>query len=249
METNKVYNNDCMIVMKKIERDCIDLIVTSPPYNLAVKYDEYNDSKPIEEYKKWVQALCKEIYRVTKDGGRVCINVPLITKDFESGKRISADQLYQNILDEVGLEFREKIIWNKKGVSKRNAWGSYMLPSCPWIVYPTEVILVYEKGTSKIRVNRELATISKELYKKCTYDIWWVEIEGEHSKKHPAVFPKEIPRRLIEFYTYKNDIVLDPLMGIGTTCIVAKELERKYIGIEMSENYFNIACELLDVKE
>lgn len=245
MDINQIYNEDCIQGMRKIPNEFIDLTITSPPYNLGVLYDEYNDNRPIDEYKKSVQALCNELYRLTKIGGRVCINVPLITKDYGKGQRVSADQLYQNCLDEAGFIFREKIIWNKKGVSKRNSWGSYLLPSCPWMVYPTEFILVYYKEKTKIRVDRELATITKEDFIKSSYSIWWVEIEGAHNKEHPAVMPEEIPRRLINYYSYKDDIVLDPFLGIGTTCIVAKNLNRRYIGFEMSSDYYNKALDQL----
>ena len=210
-------------------------------------YDNYKDSLPIEEYRKNVQAVCNEIYRISTIGGRICINVPLVTKCFDTGRRISLDQLYQNCLDKAGFLFREKIVWNKKGVTKRNAWGSYMLPSCPWVVYPDEVILVYYKKNIKREVNRDLVTLEKEEFKKATYGIWWIENIGEHNKKHPAVMAKEVVERLINFYSYKNDVVLDPYLGIGTTCIVAKELERKYIGFEISKKYYDIALNSLNM--
>lgn len=245
MNINQIYNEDCIQGMKKIPNEFIDLTITSPPYNLGVAYDEYNDNLSIEEYKKCVQAMCNELYRLTKLGGRVCINVPLITKDYGKGYRVSADQLYQNCLDEAGFIFREKIIWNKKGVCKRNSWGSYLLPSCPWMVYPTEVILVYYKEKAKIRIDRELVTITKEDFIESSYSIWWVEIKGVNKNEHPAVMPEEIPRRLVNFYSYKGDIVLDPFLGIGTTCIVAKNLNRRYLGFEMSSDYYNKALKQL----
>lgn len=249
MYTNIIYNENCLEGMKRIPNNFVDLTVTSPPYNFDVKYDTYKDNLSIEEYKKNVQALCNELYRVTKVGGRICINIPLVTKDYISGERICLDQLYQNCLDLSGLSFREKIIWNKKGVSKRNAWGSYMLPSCPWIVYPTEIILVYCKKNMKIQVNRELATITKDEFIKSAYNIWWIEKDGSSNEKHPAVMARDVARRLINFYSYKDAIVLDPYLGVGTTCIVAHELQRRYIGFEISEKYFCIAKKELNIEQ
>lgn len=245
MYYNKIYNEDCIKGMEKIPDESIDLTITSPPYNLGIKYEGYDDNLSKEEFSEFIQLLCNQLYRITKVGRRVCINVPFITKDGITNARISADQLVQNCLDKAGFIFREKIIWNKKGVSKRTAWGSYQLPSCPWIVYPTELILVYYKKTDRIQVEREKATLSKKDFKDCTYNIWWVELEGEKSKDHPASFPDEIPRRLINFYSYKGDLILDPFLGVGTTCIVAKMLEREYVGFEQSSIYYDIALEKL----
>lgn len=239
MDTNIIYNEDSVIGIKKVLDNTVDLTITSPPYNFGVKYDSYNDKLTISEYRKSVQAICDELYRVTKVGGRVCINIPLVTKDHETGKRISMDQLYQNCLDQSGFLFREKIIWNKKGVTKRNAWGSFMLPSCPWIVYPTEVILIYHKLKDKREIKKELATVDKDEFIECSYNVWWVEECGAHSKEHPAVMSREVAKKLIDFYSYENDIILDPYLGSGTTCLVAKELNRKYIGFEISNKYYN----------
>lgn len=245
MHYNQIYNEDCINGMKKIPDDSIDLTITSPPYNLGIEYDGYNDNLSKEKYEKFIQSLCDQLYRITNVGRRVCINVPFIMKDGITNTKISADQLFQNCLDKAGFIFREKIIWNKKGVAKRNAWGSYQLPSCPWIVYPTELILVYYKKIDRIKVEREKATLSKQDFKECTYNIWWVELEGDKRKDHPASFPDEIPRRLINFYSYKGDLIFDPFLGVGTTCIVAKMLDRKYIGFEQSSLYYDIAVERL----
>lgn len=233
---------DCFDGMRLLEDNSIDLVVTSPPFNLGVKYDVYNDKMGIRDYTNFIDHFTQELFRVLKEGGRVCIDVPMITKDWaDNGKRYSADHLFQNSLDQCGLIFREKIVWNKKGVSNRSAWGSYKSPSCPWVVYPVDMILVYVKGNQKIMGEKDAITISKQQFKETSYGIWWVEVGNKKGSNHPATFPKEIPERLINMYSYKDAIVLDPFMGEGTTCIVANELERKYIGFEISENYFSDA--------
>lgn len=254
---NTIYNTDCIQGMKSLPSDIVDLTITSPPYNLGVDYNQYRDKLTLDKYKAQIQNLCQELYRISKYGGRVCINVPIITKDWgEDKKRVSADQLFQNCLDEAGFIFREKIIWNKRGVSKRNAWGSYMSPSYPWVTYPIDVILVYVKGTQQLPVYRELITICKEDFIHCSYGLWRIgkqvkkcskiKSNTDDGKKHPATFAKAIPQRLINFYSYKGAVVLDPYMGIGTTCIAAKELGRKYIGFEIDEQYYNIAKNTLN---
>nr|WP_307990359.1 site-specific DNA-methyltransferase [uncultured Niameybacter sp.] len=255
---NAIYNMDCIQGMKSLPSDIVDLTITSPPYNLGVDYNKYKDMLTLDEYKEQVYSMCEELYRLSKDGGRVCINIPIITKDWgNQQERVSADQIFQNCLDKVGFTFREKIIWNKRGVSKRNAWGSYMKPSCPWITYPIDVILVYVKGTQKLPVkHKDLITISKEEFIRCSYGLWRInksvvkcsktKAKGGDKLKHPATFPKAIPQRLINFYSYKGAVVLDPYMGIGTTCIAAKELEREYIGFEIDEKYYSYAKKALE---
>lgn len=252
-----IFNMDCITGMQILQDNTVDLTVMSPVYNLGVKYNAYSDKLSIEEYRAHIQKMLIELYRVTKVGGRVCINVPIITKDWgENERRVSADQLFQNCLDNAGFIFREKIIWNKRGVRKRMAWGSYKSPSCPWVTYPVDVILVYVKVNQKKTGRKELATISSEEFKTCTYGLWWVtkkvlkaskkRTSAKDVQKHPAKFPMEIPKRLINFYSYQGDTVLDPYMGIGTTCVVAKKLKRHYIGFEISKEYFEEAKEYLN---
>lgn len=157
-----LLNCDCVNGMKKIDDETIDLTITSPPYNLDIQYADYNDKRPIDQYLNFVKDFCKELYRVTKKGGRVCINIPPDIGVLKDNSKISLDSIYYNILTEVGFLYRTKIIWNKQQISGRTAWGSFQSPSNPNILPSYEFILVMYKETPKKIGNKEDIDITKE---------------------------------------------------------------------------------------
>ena len=239
---NQIIHGKSEDVMPTIPPDFVDLIITSPPYNVKLgdnkkkkdAYKEYDDDLSYDKYLDWQTVLFKEAHRILKSGGRICINIG----DGSNG-RIPTHADFTHIMQKIGFLYFGTIIWNKSQIGNHTSWGSWKSPSQPSFPTPFEFVIVLAKDSLKHEGDSEKATISKEDFIKCTNSLWEFPPETQMMQKHhhPAVFPEELPRRLIQLLSYKDDTVLDYFSGAGTTCTVAKQLERKYIGIEMSEYY------------
>ena len=238
----EIIKTDVLEGLSKLESGSIDLIVTSPPYNLSIGYSASNDSLSYLDYLNWARQWIADSYRVLKSGGRIAINIPLETN--LGGKQfISAD--YIQILESVGYKRAAFIIWDKRNVTRRTAWGSWMSPSFPVVNNPLECILVYSKETLKHTGDKTLADVTREEFIEYTMGVW--DFAPAHKTKvgHPAPFPEELPYRIIKLYTYKGDVVLDPFMGSGTTAVVCKKLDRECIGFDISEEYIKLTLDRL----
>lgn len=237
----EILNEDCLTVLKGLPENSIDITVTSPPYNLNINYNDYNDNKNIDDYIKWVTEIISQLYRTTKEGGRICINVPPDIGTLKDGTKVSLDTIYYNILHEVGFKYRTKIVWNKNTITARTAWGSFCSPSNPNILPSFEYILIFYKGTPKKDGNKELIDITKDEFIPWTNGMWNIATESAKKIGHPAPYPVELCDRLIKMFSYKNDIVFDPFMGSGTTGVSAIKNNREFIGCEISKEYVDIA--------
>lgn len=231
---NKIYNNDCLSGMKLIPDNSINCIITSPPYNVGLNYDEYKDNKPYEEYLSWMKDIFTESYRVLTSDGRMCINVG----DGKNGS-IPTHSDFIQIAKGVGFHVLTIIIWNKNTTSNRTAWGSFMSPSCPSFPRCFEYILVFCK-THKLE-HKGVSTISKKEFIDWSNGMWSFNSEKLKKVGHPAAFPIELPTRCIKLFTFENDVVLDPFIGSGTTAVAALLNNRRFIGFEISEDYFKLA--------
>ena len=234
---NKIHNMDCIEGLKLIPNESVDLIVTSPPYNLGVDYDSWNDSMKWSDYMEWNKKWLSECYRILKDDGRICINHYLNFQD--RWEKVSRFPLYdiQRIQEELGFNVHKLCLWEDTTRKKFTAWGSYLSASAPYINTPYEGILIsYKKQWKKL--NKGESTICKELFMQGVGGIWRL---GTTRGKTKACFPEKLPQMCIELLTYVGDTVLDPFMGSGTTAKVAKELGRNYIGFEISKEYCEIA--------
>jgi DNA modification methylase len=241
---NKVICGDCLEVMKDIPDNSVDLVVTSPPYNVDLgnnkynknPYDLYNDNKEHQEYIEWLRDIFQVIYQKLTKGGRVCINIG----DGKNGAvPTSSDILY--FMKLIGYLPYTHIIWDKSQVNNRTSWGSFNSPSCPSFPTPFEHILVFCKEEKKLQ-NKGETDLSKKEFIEWSLALWKFAPEGNQKKiGHNAMFPEELPKRCIKMFSWKNAVVLDPFCGVGTTCVVAKKLRRKFIGIEISENYCRLA--------
>lgn len=242
MKLNNVYNMDCIEGLKMIEDNSIDLIVTSPPYNIGIDYDTYEDNKTWENYLEWCKEWLLECYRVLKDDGRICINHYLNFQD--RWEKVSRFPLYdiQRIQEEIGFNVHKLCLWEDTTRKKFTAWGSYLSASAPYINTPYEGILIsYKKQWKKL--SKGESTIDKELFMQGVGGIWKL---GTTRGKTKACFPEKLPEMCIQLLTYTNDVVLDPFMGSGTTGKVAKELNRNYIGFEISPEYCKIANDRIE---
>lgn len=258
----KIYHGDSLQILKKyVQTQSVDIVVTSPPYNVAHDYDGYDDNLDFDFYLKSMKDIFIECYRVLKNDGRLCINVPFAVKNRNTKEVVFLSVYITNILNEIGFKEFELITWHKgKDVDhfqgNNTAWGSWKSPSCPSFRPLGESILVFYKDIRIHKGNAENIDISAEEFKSWTKNIWYFDSKKEqvfenvlcatnNAKKnfHPAPYPEELVERLLKIYSYQNDIVLDPFLGTGTTSFVAHKMNRQYIGIEVSKKYYSIALE------
>lgn len=236
---NKIVHSDNMDILKNLSDECIDMIVTSPPYNLDIDYNSHEDNIPYDEYLEWCFKWISECSRVLKHSGRIAINIPM--ENNIGTKRFICND-YINILDRCNLLQTAFILWDKHNhVTRRTAWGSWKSPSCPVVNTPFECILVYSKGSKKKIGDKDLIDITDREFIDWTLGVW--KMQPEMDRTHPAPFPIELPKRVIKLFTYKNDVVMDPFSGSGTTAIACRNLNRRFICIEKDKAYYEKSIE------
>ena len=219
--------------------DCsIHLMVTSPPYNVGKDYD---DNLSLEEYFEMLKEVFEETYRVLVPGGRAAINIANIGRK----PYLSLNSRIIEIMQDIGFVMRGEIIWDKgPSVGGSCAWGSWMSASNPTLRDVHEYITIFSKISNKrLNPHKRHNTIGRDEFLQLTKSIWSFQTESAKKVKHPAPFPIELPRRLIQLYTFENEVVLDPFIGVGTTAIAAIRTNRKYVGYDISKEYCNIAEE------
>ena len=252
MELNKIYNMDCLQGLQGLEDECVDLIVTSPPYDDLRKYNGYS----------WdFESIAKELYRVIKKGGVVVWVVGDSTvKGSETGTSFKQALYFK----EIGFNLHDTMIWNK---------GSFSFPSKNCYHQVFEYMFIFSKGKPKslnfIKDRKNLyvgergasgrkkdgtrntgkSKVRDEYGKR--FNIWHYPIGGGHctkdkiAYKHPAIFPEQLAYDHIISWSNEGDIVMDIFMGSGTTAKMCKLTNRNYIGFEISEEYCQIAEERL----
>jgi site-specific DNA-methyltransferase (adenine-specific) len=236
--------NDDFLNTNLIKEGTIDLIVTSPPYNVDIKYKSYNDAISYKEYLNFTKEYLIKCYQLAREDGRFCLNIPL---DKNKGGQQSVYADIVTIAKEAGWKYHSTIIWNEQNISKRTAWGSWLSARAPYVIAPVEVIVVlYKKRWRKI--NKGNSDITKQEFIEWTSGVW--NFMGESRKKvgHPSPFPVELPKRCIKLFSYVEDTVLDPFLGSGTTLIACAETGRRGLGVEIDKNYCELAKQRL-IKE
>jgi len=240
----KIINEDCLIAFKQIENESIDIVVTSPPYNVGIGYDKWNDNLSENEYRQFTNSWIKETERIIKKGGRICINIPIMgnnPKMKKSNVYLFHLPQYLEIIRKYFL-LRECITWIKSYAEydenvfcgNNTVWGSWLSPSNPFCRSFSEFIIVAHKETPGLQ-HKGKTDLTKDEFLKWTKNVWF--FPSENDRTHPAPFPEELPKRCIKLYSYVDDMVLDPFSGYFTTGLVCAKLNRKFIGIEISENY------------
>ncbi|HEX6977321.1 MAG TPA: site-specific DNA-methyltransferase [Patescibacteria group bacterium] len=217
--STKIINED-FLKTDLIGKESVDLVVTSPPYNVDIKYNSHKDNLSYKEYIEFSRKWLNKAFSLMKSGGRLCLNVPLDT-DKDGKRSIYADLTV--IAKKVGFKYKGTIIWNKQNVKNKYA-----------MVFSKniEVIIIFYKD--------EWKPVKKE-YMEWVNETWKFSGENATRMGHPAAFPIELPTRLIKMFSEKEDVVLDPFMGSGTTLVAAKKNERKGIGVEIDEKYCELA--------
>jgi len=236
IELNKIYNMDCIDGMKLVDDNSIDLIITSPPYNAGIQYDSWNDNMSWQDYLKWVESWLSQCFRILKDDGRICINHYLcFSPKFDNEIQYKFPLFdIKNIMDKIGFNVVKLALWDDRSSKQFTAFGSWCSASSPNIQTPIEGILIGCKKNWKKESNGT-STIDKELFLEGISGIWDL---GTTVGNTIACFPEKLPYMCIQLLSYENDVVFDPFSGSGTTCYVAKNCNRKYLGFEISKNYY-----------
>jgi len=222
--------------MKELPDNSIHLMVTSPPYNVGKDYD---DDLTLTEYLAFLKRVWAETYRVLVPGGRACINVANLGRK----PYIPLHAFIIHDMNEIGFLMRGEIIWDKgASASASTAWGSWQSASNPTLRDTHEYILVFSKGNfRREKLDGRADTISKEEFLEFTKSVWTFASESARKIGHPAPFPIELPYRLIQLYTFKDEVILDPFMGSGHTALAALKAGRHYVGYETNEEYLKLA--------
>lgn len=212
------------------------LMVTSPPYNVGKDYDE---NLSLGDYLAFLKRVWAETYRVLVPGGRACINVANLGRK----PYIPLHAFILRDMIDLGFLMRGEIIWDKgASASASTAWGSWQSASNPTLRDTHEYILIFSKGNfRRDRLDGRKDTISKEEFLEYTKSVWSFAAESAKKIGHPAPFPVELPYRLIQLYTFENEVALDPFMGSGQTALAALKAGRHYVGYEVNREYLELA--------
>jgi site-specific DNA-methyltransferase (adenine-specific) len=265
----RVVNGDCIEVMASMEEGSVDLIVTSPPYGVGIDYDVYDDDTMWEKYVKFTYSWMEQAFRVLKDDGRIALNIPYeINRQDKGGRIFMVSEVWQ-IMKQIGYKFFGVVDLEEESPhrSRTTAWGSWMSPSAPYIYNPKEcVILAYKKkhiktvkGTPEwvgemgevegkdgnMRPKMMYTEQQKREFIDLVFGQWNYFADTRSLTK--ATFSMDIPTKAIKILTYKNDIVLDPFVGSGTSLVAAETLDRRWIGIELSPTYSKVAHDRVNV--
>lgn len=239
----KILNCDVLEGFKTLQDNSIDLIVTSPPYNVSIKYDTWNDNIPKNEYFAWVNKWFSECYRVLKPDGRIAVNVPFeVNMKHNSNERVFISSEYWQRMYDTGFKWFGLIRLHEASanITKLTAWGSYLSPSCPYIHNPEECVILAYKESPKKLVKGE-TDLTKEEFVEYVSGCW--KYKAETKGLTMANFSLDIPMKAIKILSWKGETVLDPFTGSGTTGVAAIKLGREFIGFEISPNYYKIAMD------
>jgi len=226
--------------MSELPDHGIHLMVTSPPYNVKKEYDQ---DMTLKEYLGLIRRVGEETYRVLVTGGRACINIANLGRKpyLPLHSYIIGEML------EIGFLMRGEIIWDKaSSAGSSTAWGTWLSAKNPVLRDVHEYILVFSKDSFSRKDDRKESTIERDDFLSWTKSVWTFPSVSARRIGHPAPFPVELPKRLIELYTYQGDIILDPFCGSGTTCVAAIESGRHFVGYEINSEYVRLSKDRIE---
>jgi len=230
--------HDDVLSTTQVDDESVDLVITSPPYNVDIQYNSHKDDVTYADYLEFSRKWMTRCFDWLKADGRFCLNIPL---DKNKGGQQSVGADLTTIAKGVGFHYHSTVIWNEGNISRRTAWGSWKSASAPFVIAPVELIIVLYKDRWKKTSGSRISDIERDDFLEWTNGLW--SFNGESKKRigHPAPFPLELPRRCIKLFSYVDDIVLDPFSGSGTTALAAVENNRRGIGIDVDKKYCELA--------
>ncbi len=233
---DQVIHGDARTTLRRLPPDSIHLAITSPPYNVGIRYAGYSDDRSYAAYRRWLKGVWRALHRALVPGGRFALNVaPTSIKNF----RPIHHDLTRDVT-EVGFGLRAEILWYKQTMGRRTAWGSWRSPSNPHVIPSWEYVLVFSKGPMKLEGDPAKADITAEEFQSFSDAFWHIPPE-RNRRGHPAPFPDELIRRLVKFYSYRTNVVLDMFGGTGTVAAVARKTGRHFLSIDSSREYCELA--------
>jgi site-specific DNA-methyltransferase (adenine-specific) len=230
--------HDDVLTTKLVKPDSVDLVVTSPPYNVDIQYNSHKDDVSYSDYLEFSKLWMTQCFHWLKDEGRFCLNIPL---DKNKGGQQSVGADLTTIAKQIGFQYHSTIIWNEGNISRRTAWGSWKSASAPYVIAPVELIVVLYKKNWKKTNGSKISDVTRDEFMDWTNGMWVFNGESKKRIGHPAPFPVELPRRCIKLFSYVDDVVLDPFCGSGTTLLAAVNNHRKGIGIDVDKKYCELA--------
>ena len=236
---NKIICNDSLKVLSKLPDNCVDLIFTSPPYNFGLDYDnDEKDDNFWNDYFNALFAIFDEGIRVLKYGGRFVVNVQPLYSDF-----IPSHHVISNYFMGKKMIWKGEVIWEKNNYNcKYSAWGSWKSPSNPYLKGTWEFLQIFCKGSLKKTGDKDKIDIDAEEFKKWVISRWSIAPEMKMKNYgHPAMFPEKLVERVLKLFSYRDDFIIDPFNGAGTTTAVAKRLNRRWLGVDISREYCKTA--------
>lgn len=238
-----IYKAD-FITTRCVKKTSVDLIITSPPYNVDIKYGSFDDKISYDTYLVFTKEWLKKCYSLLKDDGRFCLNIPL---DKNKGGQQSVYADIVAIAKKIGFSYHSTVVWNEQNISRRTAWGSWLSASAPYVIAPVEmIVLLYKRHWKKN--DKGVSDTTRDEFMEWTNGVWTFSGESKTRIKHPAPFPVQLPRRCIKLFSYVGDTILDPFLGSGSTLVACMQTGRKGIGIDTEESYCKIAKRRLIVE-
>ncbi len=239
---DQIICGDSEEILSRLPENCIDLIITSPPYNFGLEYSSSGDSAHWQAYLDKLYRVFAQGIRVLKYGGRFIVNVQPLFSDY-----IPLHHLISSFFMNQKMIWKGEILWEKNNYNcKYTSWGSWKSPSSPYLKYTWEFIEIFCKGTLKKSGKSEDADISDEEFKSWVVAKWSIGPERRMKHfNHPAMFPEELVERCLKLFSFQGDIILDPFNGAGTTTAVAARTNRHFIGLDISSEYCDRARERL----
>ena len=247
----QIYNEDCFQVMDRLNDASIDIIITSPPYNIGIEYEEYDDNKPYEEYLQWITEWVIKAKRILKSKGSLFINI---------GSKPTMPWISMDVANVIRkyLILQNNIVWVKSIALNDEINFGHIKPinSKRFLSNAYESIYHFTK-TGNVEIDRLAVGIkyadksninrwNNKIDKRCRGNVWYIPYPTIKQKRsHPAIFPEQLVEMCIKLHGTEINLVMDPFMGIGTTLSVCKRLGIDFIGCEIDKKYFNIVKYIL----